>query len=84
MFHWIDEANSAIFGSIVDGVFEGTIISPKRGNYYVEKSKKYIHPHGLLTNNEDFHSVIYKEEDVVDPYHNDSSKFLFYFIFTYT
>lgn len=68
-----DEASSAVFGSIIDGVFEGKIISPKKGNYFVEKSRKYTYPHGHLNNSEDFHSVIYKEDDVDNPYHNSSS-----------
>lgn len=71
----IDEANSAVFGSITDGVFEGKIISPKKGNYFVEKSRKYIHPHGHLEGSEDFHSVIYKEDDVKSPYHNYTSEY---------
>lgn len=41
----------------------------------MEKSKKYTPPHGLLQNNENFHSVIYKEDDVENPYHNSSSKY---------
>lgn len=69
-----DEANSVVFGSIIDGIFEGKIISPKKGNYYIEKSRKYTHPHGHLKDNDNFHSVIYKENDVDNPYHNSSSK----------
>ncbi|XP_060840865.1 disintegrin and metalloproteinase domain-containing protein 10 isoform X1 [Rhopalosiphum padi] len=73
--HIVDEANSIVFGSIIDGVFEGKIISPKKGNYYIEKSRKYTHPHGHLKDSDDFHSVIYKENDVDNPYHNSSSHF---------
>lgn len=63
-----------VFGSIIDGIFEGKIISPKKGNYYIEKSRKYTHPHGHLKDSDNFHSVIYKENDVDNPYHNSSSK----------
>lgn len=52
-----------MFGSITDGVFEGKIVSPK-GSYYVEKSKHYF-PH---SSNQSFHSVIYNENHVEDPY----------------
>lgn len=74
LLYELDELDSAVFGSIIDGVFEGKIISPKKGNYFVEKSSKYTYPHGLLENSDDFHSVIYKDDDVLSPYHNSSSK----------
>lgn len=75
LFCSIDEANSAVFGSITNGIFEGKIISPKKGNFFVEKSRKYTHPHGHLKDDEDYHSVIYKESDVDNPYHNSSSQY---------
>lgn len=62
----IDEAGSSAFGSIIDGVFEGKIHSPTAGNYYVEKSHHYF-PHNKHPNRT-FHSVIYNEEHVHDPY----------------
>jgi hypothetical protein len=54
-----------VFGSLIDGVFEGKIVSPK-GSYFVEKAHHYFprttHP------NSTFHSVIYHEDHVQDPY----------------
>lgn len=57
------EPGSEVFGSIHDGVFEGKIVS-KQGNLYVEKASRYF-PTG---SNVSFHSVIYKEADIEDPY----------------
>ena len=39
--HLEDTANSHVFGSVSDGVFEGKILTPE-GSYYVEKSHKYF------------------------------------------
>lgn len=56
-----------MFGSIVDGVFEGKIIT-SRDSYYVEKRKHYF-PNQTDSNNDlNFHSIIYKEDHVDDPY----------------
>lgn len=60
-FNVIGEPESYVFGSIVDGVFEGKISSPDTGAYYVEKARRYFP-------NETFHSVIYHENDVADPH----------------
>lgn len=49
----------------MDGVFEGKITSPK-GSYYVEKAHHYF-PHNQHPNRT-FHSVIYREDHVQDPY----------------
>ena len=62
----IGEPNSFVFGSIHDGVFEGKIISEK-DSYYVEKAKHYF-PNRSSYIDEGFHSVIYNEKDVNDPY----------------
>ncbi|KAL1505705.1 hypothetical protein ABEB36_005210 [Hypothenemus hampei] len=63
--HLIGEPNSKVFGSLIDGVFEGKISSPS-GSFYVEKARHYFpdktHP------NRTFHSVIYHEDHVHDPY----------------
>lgn len=62
----IGEPKSFVFGSIIDGVFDGKIHS-EDGVYYVERAHKYFG--GDATNGtEPFHSVIYKEAHVVDPY----------------
>jgi hypothetical protein len=57
-------ADSTAFGSISEGVFEGKIITPGE-TFYVERASKY--PAALNTSS--LHSVIYKEWDVQDPYH---------------
>lgn len=57
------EPESKVFGSLIDGVFEGKIVSP-RGSFYVEKARHYF-PH---SDNKTFHSVIYHEGHVEDPY----------------
>jgi len=55
----------------VDGVFDGKIHS-KDGVYYVEKASKYFprsENSSKSSNDGDrFHSIIYKEAHVVDPY----------------
>lgn len=61
----IGEPGSKVFGSIIDGVFEGKIVSPK-GSYYVEKARHYF-PHAKHPNRT-FHSIIYHEDHVHDPY----------------
>nr|CAD7201692.1 unnamed protein product [Timema douglasi] len=57
------EPGSHVFGSVSEGVFEGKIVAPW-GSYYVEKAHRYF-PN---TANKTFHSVIYSESDVGDPY----------------
>lgn len=61
--HLLGEPGSSVFGSILDGVFEGKIVSPT-GNFYVEKASRYF-PRNANTS---FHSVVYREADVEDPY----------------
>lgn len=62
------EAGSTVFGSIMDGVFEGKIVSPT-GSFYVEKARHYFPPHQQKdVANQSFHSVIYNENHVEDPY----------------
>lgn len=62
-FAFSGDRSSTVFGSLIGGVFEGKIMS-RHGSYYVEKAKHYF-PHD---HNDTFHSVIYKEQDVSDPY----------------
>lgn len=57
------EANSNVFGSIHDGVFEGKIITDTC-SYFVEHAKRYF-PNGTYKDY-GFHSVIYDERDVID------------------
>ncbi|XP_044005029.1 disintegrin and metalloproteinase domain-containing protein 10 isoform X2 [Aphidius gifuensis] len=61
----VDEHKSEVFGSIIDGIFEGNIHSGDNGTYYVEKAYKYF-PRHLV--NESHHSVIYHENDIIDPF----------------
>ncbi|XP_018322244.1 disintegrin and metalloproteinase domain-containing protein 10 isoform X2 [Agrilus planipennis] len=63
----IGEPDSVVFGSVIDGVFEGKIVTPK-GNFFVEKSYRYFPEHKHP--NRTFHSVIYREDHVSDPYEN--------------
>lgn len=61
----VGEPGSVVFGSLIDGLFEGKIVSPK-GSYYVEKAHHYF-PHTTHPNRT-FHSVIYHEDHVEDPH----------------
>lgn len=66
----LGEPKSMVYGSIIDGVFDGKIHS-QDGVYYVEKATKYF-PDNTTTakshRRNPFHSIIYKEAHVVDPY----------------
>uniref|UniRef100_A0A6B2EH50 ADAM10 endopeptidase n=1 Tax=Phlebotomus kandelakii TaxID=1109342 RepID=A0A6B2EH50_9DIPT len=57
---------SHVFGSIIDGVFEGRILTG-RESYYVENAKHYF-PNSTQREESGVHSVIYKESHVSDPY----------------
>merc|ERR1712001_711193 len=63
------------FGAIRDGVFDGQIHSASDGIYYVERANRYFDTPDL-ENEEDnsttskFHSVIYHEKHLVDPFHH--------------
>lgn len=57
---------SHVFGSVIDGVFEGRILTG-RESYYVENAKHYF-PNSTHRDESGFHSVIYKESHVSDPY----------------
>lgn len=59
------QPGSFVFGSVINGVFEGKIVTEKEA-YYVENLKHY-YPKDSRTNSSS-HSVIYKETDVEDPY----------------
>lgn len=74
MYDVLGEPESVVFGSLLDGVFEGKIVSPSTGAYYVEKASRYFPAEPLKTNTTelDFHSIVYKETDVDDPHEHDS------------
>jgi disintegrin and metalloproteinase domain-containing protein 10 len=65
----IGDPHSEVFGSIIDGVFEGKIITAK-DSYFIEKARHYFKnvSHQLEHHDEPFHSVIYNEKHVDDPY----------------
>ncbi|KAF5276824.1 hypothetical protein FQA39_LY06376 [Lamprigera yunnana] len=65
--HLDDVPGSSVYGSIINGVFEGKIASPT-GSYYVEKAHHYF-PQKHYPN-KTFHSVIYHEDHLIDPYEN--------------
>lgn len=59
-----------VYGSIIDGIFDGKIHS-QDGVYYVEKATKYFADNTTTAKSHrrnPFHSIIYKEAHVVDPY----------------
>lgn len=49
--------DSYVSGSVIDGVFYGTIYSKKDGKYYIESSRRYNHTL-------DSHSIIYNENHI--------------------
>lgn len=54
----IDEPNnSQVSGTIIDGIFYGTIQSDKYGKFFVESSKRY-------NSSMNAHSIIYHENDI--------------------
>lgn len=61
----LGESKSHVFGSIIDGVFEGKIIT-NRDSYFVENAKHYFPNETHLDHG--FHSIIYNEDHVDDPY----------------
>ena len=58
---FLGEHGSQVYGSIRSGIFEGKIHT-KNHTYYVERTHKY----GLR--DQPYHSIIYSENDVHDPY----------------
>lgn len=62
----LGEPHSHVFGSIIDGIFEGKIITDTNA-YYIENAKHYFPNRTHLDHG--FHSIIYNERDVVDDPH---------------
>lgn len=60
------DPGSQVWGSIRDGVFEGVIASELDGTFYVERAHKYFPRHNFTQAG--FHSVIYHNDHVDDPY----------------
>lgn len=70
--HLHDVPGSQVFGSVVDGVFDGKILTPN-GTFYVEKSVKYFKPKESNSTRKSFtHSVIYSADEVKHPLLNKS------------
>jgi disintegrin and metalloproteinase domain-containing protein 10 len=63
----LGDKESFVHGSISDGVFHGRIITSK-DSYFVEKARYYFPNHSHVEDG--FHSVIYKDKHVDDPYKN--------------
>lgn len=61
-----NDPGSKVWGSIRDGVFEGVIASERDGTFYVEHAHKYFPRHN--STHAGFHSVIYHNDHVDDPY----------------
>lgn len=70
----LGDPESFVHGSIIDGIFEGKIVTSK-DEYYVEKAHHYF------PDQDSFHSVIYKDQHVNDPHAaKRTGKFSVYFI----
>ncbi|KAG5675130.1 hypothetical protein PVAND_005059 [Polypedilum vanderplanki] len=63
--HVLGDKDSYVHGSISDGVFHGRIITNK-DSYFVEKAQYYFPNHSHVESG--FHSIIYKDQHVDDPY----------------
>eukprot|EP00090_Calanus_glacialis_P005009 TRINITY_DN13825_c0_g1_i1.p1 TRINITY_DN13825_c0_g1~~TRINITY_DN13825_c0_g1_i1.p1 ORF type:complete len:904 (+),score=186.49 TRINITY_DN13825_c0_g1_i1:90-2801(+) len=61
----VGEPDSHVFGSVRDGVFDGTIRTQRDGTFYVERSQKYL-PVELV--NSTTHSVIYHHNHLTMPF----------------
>jgi len=69
------EAGSRAFGSIHDGVFDGQVHTPE-GTYYLERAHKYFpqrHEEAAAGKNHSFHSVIYREHHLKDPFRHSKA-----------
>jgi hypothetical protein len=64
-----EPGKSSVRGTIIDGVFIGTIFSSKDGQYFIESSKKYDD----LAHNNQVHSIIYHENDVESHHLNNET-----------
>ncbi|XP_013415901.1 disintegrin and metalloproteinase domain-containing protein 10-like isoform X3 [Lingula anatina] len=61
------EPGSSVYGSVLGGVFTGTIESPETGRWHIEHANKYFSKE--VTEKKKFHSIIYHEDHMdMDPY----------------
>lgn len=75
----LGEPNSHVFGSIINGIFEGKIITDDN-SFFVENAKHYFPNRTYLDHG--FHSIIYNEEHCDDPYSKQrQGKLNFWFFF---
>jgi disintegrin and metalloproteinase domain-containing protein 10 len=61
----LGDKESYAHGSISDGIFHGRIVT-SQDSYFVEKARYYFPNHSYVEDG--FHSVIYKDKHVEDPY----------------
>lgn len=61
----LGDKDSYVHGSISDGVFHGRIVTSSDA-YFIEKAHYYFPNHSHV--HDGFHSVIYKDQHVNDPY----------------
>lgn len=61
----IGDHNSHVFGSLIDGIFQGKI-ETETDAYYIEHAKHYFPNQTHFDHG--FHSIIYNENNVDDPY----------------
>lgn len=61
----LGDKESFVHGSISDGVFHGRIVTSK-DSFFVEKARYYFPNHSYVEDG--FHSVIYKDKHINDPY----------------
>jgi hypothetical protein len=75
----LGEPDSHAFGALRDGIFDGQIKTQSDGVYFVERAQKYFQD----GSNDTFHSIIYHEDHLKDPFHhsrhgeNDESAFFY-------
>jgi len=63
---WVyGEPDSHVFGTVRDGIFDGTIRTQRDGTFYVERSQKYLPVHLV---NSSTHSVIYHHKHLSMPF----------------
>lgn len=83
----VNEPSSHCFGAIRDGVFDGQIHS-KDGVFYVERANRYfkddlipqdVEYRDVENRTSKFHSVIYHENNLIDPFHHSKKGVRLYY-----
>ena len=60
--------NSYVHGYIISGLFQGKVALTEKEIYYIERKEKYK-DHSELSSLQSVHSVIYREEDMINTDH---------------